>query len=1019
MEDDLLAMGRSIWRLLAALFLTMGANASQSLSGGTGTATLPNTPTFANLSNFRVQFRMHGGWSYNGTYQLIFGTNSYALRLDPTGNIFLTSWRDGSAACSVSVAAGTDIIGIVNRFASNLTIQIFNSQTGVSLNSNVCGLTPGVPNDAGSSIVVGGVNGALAYVRAYGTTVPIGTAPGNRFDGNLYDYEFEGNGTDQTGNASLTLSGASFVSTPAYPPAASLNPWPTLNVVRAGSGALQLTSTSFDSTDNATLSYFWQQLSGPAAGKFSSRTSPVSTFQAPVAGNYRIQLSVSDSTGATAVPAVVDVGAVATDSNGAVITGLTAGQDSILGPVLIGDGRHNPWPYGDLAEISVLDSISNAALANPPVTGTRLSGTVTLTNTPVCMVGTGTHFTTELIQGNPYIVSWDSVDGPGTGRFIGPFISSIADDTHACFGGVFQYLFPTPSAASVFAVPPNTPTFQMNWWQNGNLATFWEFYDGGLAKLHEYYRTGIANYLTQARQLIDYNWTWMIDHGFSVPTPRATQLISQFWRALDGHPERFPGLFNLVAYYINNLHFLPLPCPNCDTRESGYVQWFTAIGAKTDPDPARHAQYCSWVASNTAVWIAQQTAQGYWPENVFSGNPGYVYAAVNFPNQPLQYGASPWRMNIAIKALEASYESLRDTSSQGCNNPGLAASLLGTITNAVSFVRNYGYDSNPRDGSGFRGIYYDVEYQSNAQGGCGIGGPTGCTGTVSINVGSTTLSGSGTNFQTVTSGTGFVGIANAGPNSIYKVVSCASQTSCTITPPFGTFGETTSVSGNPWYWAPPGNTNCGGSLATTCLAPGSRDLDRLAVGSTAWLYNQTGNSTFKAWADEWYAAAFGGPDAGPNSAARIGSFDTAQPCGGPGCDGFITEVIAALPNCDTPNPAPCTSGGSVFAALGKNANEAFGAPASDNALVWRLGGLQPQLNRTIFIGFNLASVPNAARVNVTLTEPSGTKVSATCTSSPCAVTADARQGDHLVQLTYLSASGAALAVQDPASVTVF
>jgi len=76
----------------------------------------------------------------------------------------------------------------------------------------------------------------------------------------------------------------------------------------------------------------------------------------------------------------------------------------------------------------------------------------------------------------------------------------------------------------------------------------------------------------------------------------------------------------------------------------------------------------------------------------------------------------------------------------------------------------------------------------------------------------------------------------------------------------------------------------------------------------------------------------------------------------------------------------------------------------------RQGCVSAPINRTLNVGFNLASIPNATQVRVTLTKPDGTSVTNTCTSSPCAVIADAREGSHLVTLTYLSASGSVLAI---------
>jgi hypothetical protein len=103
----------------------------------------------------------------------------------------------------------------------------------------------------------------------------------------------------------------------------------------------------------------------------------------------------------------------------------------------------------------------------------------------------------------------------------------------------------------------------------------------------------------------------------------------------------------------------------------------------------------------------------------------------------------------------------------------------------------------------------------------------------------------------------------------------------------------------------------------------------------------------------------------------------------------------------------------VFSNLGKNFGEAFGAPGIDNHLGWRLGGLAPAVNRTLWVSFSTAGVPQATQARITLTQPSGVTVTQTCSASPCAVQADARQGNHVAQLVYLSAGGQPLASADP------
>ena len=99
--------------------------------------------------------------------------------------------------------------------------------------------------------------------------------------------------------------------------------------------------------------------------------------------------------------------------------------------------------------------------------------------------------------------------------------------------------------------------------------------------------------------------------------------------------------------------------------------------------------------------------------------------------------------------------------------------------------------------------------------------------------------------------------------------------------------------------------------------------------------------------------------------------------------------------------------------LGKNFGEAFGAPGIDNQLAWRLGGLAPAVNRTLWVSFSTASVLHATQARITLTQPSGVTVTQTCSASPCALQADARQGNHVAQLVYLSAGGQTLATADP------
>ncbi len=986
--------------LLLLLAAGSAAQASQSLSTGSGTGVLPNSAPFTNLSSFRIEFRVHGPWTVS-TSQTIYGSNSFAVRT-LYGGFTITSWQDGSTACTVSPSAGTDVTIRLQRLSSvQLTAEAFDNQSGANLGSNVCSIpSSGTPNDGGSNFGAGSFNGDISYIRAFQATVALGTPPGNTTcAGDLLDFEFEGNGNDCSGRGlNMTMTGAAYISTPVLLPLARFNVWPTLSTTRAGGGSLQLSSSSFTSNDNATISYFWQQLGGPIAGVFSSRTTASPTFTAPLAGTYTIQLSACDSTGQCATPALLSAGAVSTDPKAVVVSGLSPVMDNLLGPVVIANATANPWPYGDLAEIGVGTNIATTALSSTPQLGTQLPGTVSWA--PGSVITTTSDLRTPLTGQTYMAIAWDSIDGAGTGRIICP-IASVSATQVTCSVNIFV---PAGSGKNAYLMP-GTDSNGLNFlaWLNGNPSTIWNYYDVGIALYRLYYRTGNNAFQAQARQFADIHWQWMLDHGYNYPYPRAASMVSQFFRALDGHSERFPGLYTEVGHLVSQWAD-PSGSPNIDNRESGYTLWDVALAAKTDADPTRHAQYCTWLNTYVPTWNSVQSADGSWGENEYSLNPSYVSAPKSF-TPPFLYEGAPWREAINLKAMEASYESLNDTSSQGCNNTSLAGSALAAVKKAEAWVVNYGRDSVDR------GDYYEVNSQSDDQD--TVYNPAG---TVAINAGSTALAGTGTHWMTAgyCDGLHFVGIQT--PRTVYKISSCVSDTSATLSPAFGLYGETVNVSGSAYSVAPSPSTVCN-SLATFCLgSTGDRNLTRTGCGAMGWLYYTTGTSMYKNWGDECYSATLGGPSLGPSSGTSIGAF--AATCAGPSCDGFIGDVVAGARDCNAGNSAPCIPGSYVFSNLGKNFGEAFGAPGIDNELGWRLGGVAPAVNRTLWISFNTAGVPHATQATITLIQPSGVTVTQTCPASPCAVQADARQGNHVAQVVYLSASGQALASGDPMVVVV-
>ena len=618
---------------------------------------------------------------------------------------------------------------------------------------------------------------------------------------------------------------------------------------------------------------------------------------------------------------VVGWGQVAVNSAGIVQTGLPAIQDNLIGPLI--PAGSSPWIFGDLAETAVANNMAPAALAAAPSLGTALPGTVSWTGGSVIAT------TADLrgpLAGKAWVAfAWNSVDGPGTGRALCP-IASVSATSITCSENMFE---PASSGVTAYLLPPaDSHGWDFNSWTAESPSVTWNYYDAAIALYRLYYRTGNATYQTQARAYADIQWQWVIDHGYRFVAPRAASMVSQFFRALDGHSERFPGLYNYVST-LARVWGDPSASPAIDNREAGYTLWDIALGAKTDADPARHAQYCSWLSTYTSTWNAKQSADGSWGENEYAMNPSYV-AAPNSFTAPFVYETSPWRIAINIKALEAAYESLNDTSTQGCNNPSLATATLTAITNAVTWVNNYGRDTSNR------GVYYELNSQSNDQ-----ATVYPATGTVSISKGSTSLTGSGTNWQTAgyCDGTHFIGINT--PRTVYKIASCASNTAATLSVPFGLYGETSNVSASPIAVAPAASSACNSS-ATNCYdGKGDRNLTRTTCGGMAWLYSVTLNSSHKAWADECLSATLGGPTAGLTTAVNIGS--ATLPCSGPACDGFVNDMVAAAASCNT-QTAPCVYGSYLYSNLGKNFGEAFGAPGIDNALAWRLAVSPCDLN---------------------------------------------------------------------------
>jgi hypothetical protein len=71
----------------------------------------------------------------------------------------------------------------------------------------------------------------------------------------------------------------------------------------------------------------------------------------------------------------------------------------------------------------------------------------------------------------------------------------------------------------------------------------------------------------------------------------------------------------------------------------------------------------------------------------------------------------------------------------------------------------------------------------------------------------------------------------------------------------------------------------------------------------------------------------------------------------------------------------------------------------------RLGGVRPPIPRVVQVSLDL---PASSHAVLTLTSPDGASTQVACSSSPCPVTIDARQGDHLLSIKYENGSNQVL-----------
>lgn len=962
-------------------------------SPANGTYTIPGSTLFTSVPALRVEMRLVG----NGSTPP--GCAGFANAVWQFGGTFafecLNATQFGFFDNSVSAGAvwntpsQTDVLLRMQWDGTNALgggagcryVEMWQTSTGAPLMSPVvdCRGGGGPRSLAGLQGIGSATNlGAMRidWVRVYNTAESTGSSSprnGEPSCSGFLDWELDGTLSDCSGHgANLSVSSPRFVTAPAYSPIVlprmltGAARWMTNPVtVRAGQpwqiDASQ--SYGFCNPDNRTVS--WQQLAGPANAVISSRTNISPTITFPQFGQYTIQLTETDCNGTSQANLVV--GAVATDANGIVINSdpkfaYMFGSEPIWGA--------SAWPQMDQDQKTLADIYSNQYPFDPnaPEWGNQ-AGTITISGATV--TGSGTNFQSLFCGGGAtpdgsLMVIKTPADGWKWGQ-IASCNSSTSITLSVGGSGNWPFSACTTSGCNYGKVLAANE----GCWIGGSDNC--DYYDNILAYYNLYYRSGLTAYLTAARNLAAI-WiqnpslsrqfdgsTWP---GNMNPNPRQMGFSGLAWWAYESGQAIWPRLRTLAV-----LDDITSPALLGDIREQGYELKFQADLDVLDPNTASQPWNSNLLASIANKWAPQQLKTGP--------------------------GAGSW-VNYFFG----------DIDSQG----GITLTHNSTTVNVTGATGAF----NPQIG-------YMLTVPGN-------------TGGYAVT----------SNYTGGPSGTFQITPAWAGTTQTIPAQPADSSTNA-----YFLNGLIAGVGNQPFIVGLDGNI-----WEHVYLATGDARAKQFTIDVANYL-NNTGWR--KSDNGMYYGAVVAGCE--PQSWAET-------------APSLCTLLSGASPNCAL-NPAPgcnnvaqqdryltgeasgaftgafLNSSGSTQAMIKTMADTLIGAalgagggPFSDanyvrtndgkhktfgfwwgigNTPSWsaaRLGGLSAPINRTLSIGFRLADVPGATQVRVTLIKPDGSSTTTTCSTSPCAVTADAREGQHSYTLTFLSASSQTLSANPATLIAV-
>jgi hypothetical protein len=828
-----------------------------------------------------------------------------------------------------------------------------------------------------------------------------------------------------------------------------------------------------------TVTYFWQQLDGPTTLVWSSRTNSQPTVTGAIFGSYTIQLTVTDTAGTLAVTPLA-VGAVATDSNSVVVYPddrlyPILGHRKKFGshPWEWADER-NLFTFDIIADRYEVNGGTFKFEEYAPVHNSVVpAGTAYVTSGSNKIFGVGTNFCTFFcgastcanlqLDGATELFAMIDIprehpDGPTAPPLRYPRrLASCESQTEVTMVSGYTWDKPTVSSpgfawtATGFCSGATcgdwtTPAGAGN--GNDN------YYDNSLALYSHWYGSGSAKARDSARWLADqYSRGQEVYNGLS--QPRFWSLFGSFIRAtadsssITTYPSRWSMLRDFVDYCVAN-QFTPTGT-FFDQRELAYCLWYSALAARLDPD---NTERSSHLTALTNAWSAKfsstdnQHPTGYWRSNQYSPQSTIVLQmSQGSANVTRAAGASiptdfcgTTVTSTGTISIDTDKVTVTGSGTTFTGTTGKIIYLRGTIDGGtpwsqVSRVASVGSATSMTLTLPWRGDQGSVTTQWKIINEDSIPGGTGPhtfyfkSGLSAEDFGDPDRD--NWYFCTVTDGNNLVldkpytGVTSSNAyrraSSYYPagysqpfMDGLMAQGLYAAYDAFTNAGDTTMAA----------NYKTAADNTVTALWTTGRDI------SNKGFFYFVGNSACK-------NLSIVPNECQPSDPARdyvveaVGAFAEKYRLSGSGTDLTRLETIATDLFAFTGFTSPVAGDGTVATLLttsgfltgykSKYFGQAFGAGRGYTAGGDYAGGVAPASPVLLSIpipSWPLPKYSTSAKLRATVTAPNSTTTLITCTSNPCNISLDMRQGSHLLQIFILTSSDAVIATGKPQKINL-